>query len=240
MAKKLTRFVIAYDNHGSLIDPKAETAFRGFVADFRPTLRIHGGDAFDFTAWRRGAGVDDKLSGMKEDVERGTEFLAWFKPHVWTLGNHDDRLIRVMENDHLEEKRMLASILWDAILHSIPKCQTIHYGKFNFYRLGDYKVMHGVHHGEHAARQAAQSYGNVIAGHVHRPDTQSAPHVDGATGYTSGCLCRLDMDYNKTHANTLAQKHGWIYGWVTASGHTAVYHAKQVGDRWFYPTEQDA
>ncbi len=55
MAKPLLRWVAAFDSHGDCVDKPSLEAFRAFCDDFRPTVRIAGGDHFDFRWLRRSA-----------------------------------------------------------------------------------------------------------------------------------------------------------------------------------------
>lgn len=237
MAKrKIERFLLAADSHGDMIDPSARRAFFEFCADFKPDIRIHIGDAFDLRPFRGSANADERQESMTADIEAGLDFLTDFDPQVFILGNHDWRLQKVMvgANGPMAD---LANQLWGKITDSIPNTKIVPYGKREgVYQLGDHKLIHGYHSGMYAARQAAAAYGNVIMGHVHAPGYSESPHINGASGYTSGCLCRLDMEYNKGHVNTLRQAHGWIYG-LKIGGRLLVCQAKKVAGTWFLPTD---
>lgn len=235
MAKQ-KRFVIAFDNHGDMQDDEAVNAFFDFCKDWKPTIRIHGGDAFDLRCLRKGASAEEKQEGIKADVEAGVDFLKRLKPQVLLLGNHDYRLARYMIDGRDQMLREYCRLTWDGIMDNIGNCQIVPYGKrHGVYQLGNFRVIHGYHSGMYAARQAAALYGNVIMGHVHTPGYYRTPHIDGATGYTSGSLCQLEMDYNAAHPNTLRQGHGWIYGVVTPAGQTIPYAATKWGDGWHFP-----
>ncbi len=43
-----TRFIAFGDNHGDMVDPEAQDALLEFIKDYKPTVRVHLGDAFDF------------------------------------------------------------------------------------------------------------------------------------------------------------------------------------------------
>lgn len=233
---KSERFVIAFDSHGDMIDPDAHRAFREFVKHWKPTIRIHGGDAFDLRALRGGASKDERCESMQADVSAGIDFLQWFDPQVFIMGNHDDRLPQAMTGRADGAIRQLASMLWDQIADSIPNTQIIPYDKEKYYQLGQFKVIHGFHSGVYAARQSAQSYGNVIMGHVHSFSQQTIDHIDGVMGITSGCLCRRSMSYNKRHVKTLRQENGWIYG-VKYGKTIIVWQARRIEGRWIFPSE---
>ena len=232
------RFIIAFDTHGDMADPGAVAVFKQFCDDWKPDIRIHGGDAFDFRPLRGGASAEEKNEGLTEDVEAGLDFLKWFRPHHFLLGNHDYRLIRSITDAASGTLRDHCRLLHDSILDSLPDTQFIPYGKRQgVLQLGNFRVIHGYHSGIYSARMAAQLYGNVIMGHVHAPTYFESPHIDGATGYSSGSLCKLDMDYNIGHPNTLRQAHGFVYGVISPSGKTVPYASKCSDGVWYLPSE---
>jgi hypothetical protein len=234
----LRRFIIAYDSHGDQADEHAVAAFKEFCKWWKPTIKIHGGDAFDLRCLRGGASAEEKQEGLKADVECGMDFLRWFKPDYFLLGNHDYRLVRAAQSAGNQTMREYCSLLLDQIADGLPGTKIIPYGKRQgVLKLGDYRIIHGYHSGIYAARMAAQLYGNVIMGHIHTPTYFENPHIDGSTGYSSGSLCQMDMDYNIGHPNTLRQAHGWIYGLLTAREKLIPYASKCVDGQWYLPSE---
>lgn len=232
------RFVIAFDSHGDMADPNAINAFKEFVGWWKPDIKIHGGDAFDFRCLRNGASEAEKQEGLKVDVEHGVAFLKWFKPSVFLFGNHDYRLVNAAERARPATVKEYCRELLEQIKDSLPSTRIIQYGKRKgVYRLGNYRVVHGYHSGLYAARMASQVFSNVIMGHVHTPGYFESPHIDGATGYTSGCLCDLDMDYTLSQPNALRQAHGWIYGLLTPRGKTIPFASKVIDGQWYLPSE---
>lgn len=214
MAKKYKRFVIAFDNHGDMIDPDARKQFFKFLKEYKPDIRIHGGDAFDLRALRSNVSKDESVGTMSDDIEMGIEFIKEFDPSIWILGNHDHRIQKAIDGSHDGKVRDLCQFLWNQIVDQVSVDRIIQYGKRYYLKLGNYKVLHGYHAGVNAARQLALKYGNAIMGHVHTPDRHKSERVDQVIAYTSGCLCNLDMEYNLGHVNTMKQAHGWIYGEV--------------------------
>ena len=231
------KFVIAFDNHGDMIDPNAMSIFFRFVEDFKPDVRIHGGDCFDFRPLRNKASADEQREGWRNDVEMGLDFLRRFNPSVWCRGNHDERLWDVLSG---EDKAKADA--WHGVYREIeeatPHCMVLPYHKRNgVYALGDLNVLHGYHSGMYAARSAASVYGNCVMGHVHTNDYYSAAALSPRAGRACGGLVRLDMDYNRGQANTLRQGHGWAYGIYHADGSTTVWQAMSLNGAWYLPSE---
>ena len=54
---KPVRFVFASDSHGDMADPEALDALWEFCKDYKPEVRVAGGDHFDLRALRRGGGL---------------------------------------------------------------------------------------------------------------------------------------------------------------------------------------
>lgn len=235
----MKRWVAVFDTHGDMIDPEADAAFRRFVDLFRPDIRIHGGDAFDFRSLRSKATEEERQESMKADVDAGIAFLSWFQPDAWLIGNHDHRLIRTAESAMNGNLRSYAALLLDSITDSLPGTKIIPWGKrAGVYTLGDLNIIHGYHAGLYAARQAASIYGKVLMGHIHARSEFELPRWNGdEIGYSCGGLCRLDMDYNAGTPNTLRQSHGWAYGVLADHGHTVVHLARQTSGRWIVPMD---
>ena len=234
----IERFVWAYDNHGDMADPKAMAVFREFVEYFKPHFRGHGGDAFDLRALRSNASQEEKQEGVAADVDMGVDFLKWFNPHVWLWGNHDHRIVRKTEESNHGTLRDYCRMLHNRILDDVPNARMIPYGKRDgVFEYGDHRFIHGYNANLHAAYKAASHYGNVVMGHVHcTTGPVRFPNYDGFTGYSSGCLCRLEMEYNKGHINTLKQNHGFIYGFKI-HGKLIIHHAYATDGVWVLPTE---
>lgn len=238
MAKsRLKRWLFCTDSHGDMIDPSAEKAFLDFKKQWKPDITIHGGDFMDLRALRKGASDEERNEGVKADIERGVGFVRSAGVQVLLWGNHDYRLVRGVR-DGCGRLREYASLLHNALLDQLDGIQHIPYGKrHGVYTLGDLRIVHGYHSGIYAARQAAQCYGRVMMGHVHTSSSFVMSTLDPTEGFTVGCLCNLDMDYNIGHANTLRQNHGWSYGLLAPDGKTTAWQARQMGDKWIIPSE---
>lgn len=233
---KIVRWIAAYDTHGDCVDPHAIAAFRECVGWWKPHIRIHGGDCWDFRWLRRSASDDEKAESVAADFEAGLDLIKWYKPTAFLWGNHDDRLRRLQESS-VGAQRELAGQWLDRISVALSGVAQFPYCKRRgVYRLGDHSFIHGYGHGENAAKAAAQAYGNVVMGHTHRIDSvRIVSHTD-TYGYTAGCLCDLDMDYTRPNMGTLRHANGWVYG-VVVNGRTVVWQARKYGNVWILPSE---
>jgi hypothetical protein len=234
---KYQRWVACFDTHGDQLDPGASKAFKAFVEHWKPDIKIHGGDAFDFRWLRRSCSDEEKAADVEADFEAGLDFLKWYRPDHFLWGNHDTRLVKLLDSTN-GYARHLAGAWLDRISATIPRAKQYPYDRRKgVMTLGNYKVAHGYGHGVHAARAHALVYGNVMHGHVHRNSHSPVAGVEVRHGYSSGCLCNLDMDYEAPNMGTLAQEHGWLYGLVTRKGTVLVWQAQQLEGDWVLPSE---
>ena len=230
---KMKRWVAVFDTHGDQIDREAEHDFFRFVDDFKPQIRIHGGDAFDLRNLRRGVSESERVDSMHADIEAGLGFLKRYKPDVWLLGNHDDRIPQCIRDGSDGNLRQLCTLLWDQIEDQTPNVEKLPYDSLKgVYRLGDLSIMHGFQCGQFVAKQAAEhAASSALMGHVHYssqiPLTNAGRHV----GYTSGCLARLDMHYASRWRARLRWNHGWAWGY-TDGEHTSVFLAVKRNGFW--------
>ena len=210
-------FVAASDLHGDRQDKAATAIFKKFVGQFKPKFRVFLGDIFDFRAIRVGADREEKMHSMKQDFAAGMEFLEWFRPHVILLGNHDQRLYDIVEKDGLRKTGPLVDYAEDLIAEfesATKKLGTtvLPYDKRRgvFQRSG-LKFVHGSDGMD--PDNMANVYGDVLYGHGHAIDRSSPPTSENVrTARMVGCLCQLDMTYNRAQTKTLRQQHGWAYG----------------------------
>lgn len=234
---QMTRWCAVSDNHGDHADPDATRVFFEWMKHFKPQIRLHLGDCYDFRALRRGASEEERRESMRADIDAGNDFIKRYKPAVWLRGNHDERLWDgATHNDARIADPCQSGI--DRIRDNAGDCTIFPYHKRNgVHKLGDTTFVHGYHSGETATRNAAKIYGNVVMGHNHFVDSQPIPGLERRVGRCIGCLCRLDADYNRAQANTLRQAHGWAYGFVTKTGRTVTWQAQEIDGKWILPSE---
>lgn len=216
VTRRWKRALICGCSHGDMIDPEAESAVLSLRDRWKPDFVCHLGDAYDTAAFRSGAkGGTDDGTPIGPDMDAGTKFLRALRPNVFLLGNHEDRLWRMRTHPSAIVAEC-ASLMVRHIEKECRrlKCQMIEYGGwFNRYRLANYELMHGAVFNEMAARDHAESVGNVIFAHTHRAAMAKGRRIDEPTGICVGTLTKKEnMDYAKTRRATL----GWSQGVVIA------------------------
>lgn len=229
---QVRKFIHATDLHGDLQYGPAVRALKAHVEEFKPDVRIFGGDLWDFAAWRVGADEADRRRRVRKDFRAGMDFLKWFKPHFLTLGNHDVRLF-----DQVEHSGPMADFCQDLIekfeaLCKANRTRVLPYDKRRgVLKIGKAKFAHGFFDGITAARQMAATYGSVMFGHGHAIDVASVPGADRRAARMVGCLCQLNMKYNRRHVAALRQSHGWGYGYIFPDGSFQQFQAELIGGR---------
>lgn len=235
------KWVIAFDVHGGEQDKDAVNSFFNFCDQFKPDDRILGGDLWNFAALRKNASAEEKRDSLQTDYNLGCNFRDRFRPTKSLNGNHCERLWEWRDADCGPASDLCAVWCEEIEKYYIKtKCEWKHYSKRNYLPIGNSTntfVSHGYSHGASAARNMAlafSSVGNVHFGHIHAHQTYSVPTMRSRWATSSGCLCKLDQDYNKTHLGTLAQEHGWAYGvWNTKTGEVLSWHARRAASGKF-------
>jgi hypothetical protein len=215
-----TKFVVACDSHGDSCDPAAIEAFLGFVDAFRPAIRIHAGDAFDFRPLRNGASKEEAEEELMPDMEAGEAFLWRYKPQVFLKGNHDARLWEQADRKGpvSEFCRMLAGRL-DLFFGSMQTKVLPYDVRHGVYELAPgLRVAHGFAAGINATSQMAKVYGNVLHGHNHTVERVTVPGLPPKTGWSAGCLCKLEMAYSSRRLTSLRQMQGFASGEIFPDG----------------------
>lgn len=240
---KPKRFTVGTDSHGDMQDDHSVASFLAFVHDFKPDIRIHAGDAFDFRNLRRGASDDEKASSLEDDWQMGSDFLMRYfdggKENHLLLGNHDDRLWQF--------RRSATGLLRDYASDGIKrvealcarrKIKTLPYDSaLGILSLGKLNVLHGYHAGASAARQHANIYGNCLFGHVHTDEVAPVASLEPAEARSIPSLCIRDMDYINAKTGKLRHSNGWAYGFLFEDGTYQLFIAKKINGSFHVASE---
>lgn len=230
------RFIFGTDLHGIEQDKGAVASFLEHTKQFKPDLKVFGGDLWNFAALRRKADENERVIRLKEDFVSGLEFLKEFHPSVVILGNHDIRLWDRVKRERVKSTGWLAELCETYLTQALEFAEKHNIRLLRYEtRRGVYKVKgmsfaHGFGSGDSLTQKMAEVYGNVIHGHGHKIERVTAM-CSGypVTGYQVGCLCRNDMDYARADLGALRQEQGWGYGIL--GRHPEVFQARYVNGR---------
>lgn len=228
------------DTHGAQVDEDAWRAALKFMRDWKPHIRIHGGDLLDLTPLRRRATPDEREASIVADLEAGLRILAEYRPHVFLRGNHDERLWDRLY-DPRGPVRDLAQLTLQKLAEVLARGKTIMlpYGPDSVYELGDVRFVHGGTTGPYAARRHAACYGRCVFGHTHAYSLAvEARWPYNEIAYGVPCLCKRVPDYARSHLNALRCEHGWAYGlYDERTGRTHVFVCRREREEWMHPLE---
>ncbi len=227
-------FLAAFDLHGDRQDAPTVEKFFTFCKDWKPDIRIFGGDLWDLRSLRRKASEDERRDSMIRDFTMGMEFLHRFRPHYWTLGNHDYRLWDLAARDKGIESdyamKCVGEVEEDARKMG---CALYPYERRKgILRIGHLKVIHGFYAGMYAAKATALAYGSCLVGHTHTVEEFAVPGIERRVARCCGCLCSLDMDFQYKTVGSLRHAHGFSYGLIHGNGTYTVFQAEQIGGKW--------
>jgi hypothetical protein len=232
-----------FDSHGDEIDSSAEAAMFQFKEEYwKPHESIHGGDNWNFAALRKGADEYDREKSLKEDYDKGLRFLERYRPKYFCRGNHDERLWDLM---HFSKgiikdfaKQSVASI--ESRMQRMGVKMIPYDSRYGFLQYGNgFNFMHGYSHSTHCAKEIADGYpGVTLFGHVHAFSSFRIASYDERFGQAVGCLCDINMSFERSRKAKLKKEHGWAYGIKnTKTGACHYWMARKIDGKWILPTD---
>jgi len=245
---KPTRFVFASDSHGDHADTKALAALYAFCLDFKPTVRIAGGDHFDFRSLRKGKDDTENNESLNEDLAAGFDFFARYRPTVYLWGNHEARLDAHIRSSGSAMFREACEGIKDKVNAHARKCGAKvilpYNAKKGVYRLGDrgqIAAVHGYSFGLNATKEMGLHYaargGALIHGHTHSVEQVALRREGGGAAFSAGWLGLNDsMDYSATRLATARHSNAFVAGWVDGDD-WKVFIVEPTAGRWTWPSD---
>lgn len=241
---KPERFVAVADPHGDMIDEESKAALFAFIQDFKPTVRVHLGDNWDFRNLRKGASDDEKAASLEDDWQMGIDFIREFfdggKLNHFLRGNHDERLWHFSES--------ATGLLRDYARDGIKRVESTakraraamlpYHVRNGILRIGSLKFLHGYAHGMNAGQVHARVYGNCAYGHIHQISSVPIESSEGPKeARCIGAMCKLDMSYNSTRTATLRHENGWAYGLLFPDGSYQLFQTRKLNGKFYAASE---
>lgn len=235
----MKRFLFCSDLHGDQACEKSVKAVMAATKDFKPHLKIFGGDLMDARPLRRGASREERAEGMQYDWRAGIKFLHEWQPTHALMGNHDKRIYDLAEaSNGIETEYAFKGTQELERAYAEVNCLWKPYHKRSVWKFGSLSFLHGFYHGVNACRQHANVYGNCIFGHIHAADQYTAPCIKRRTSMSAGCLCDLDMKWSAHIPGTLRHNHGFIMGMINEkTGAWTAWQVEEVDGKWHVPTK---
>ena len=226
-----------------MADAASVGALWSFMKDWKPEIRAHAGDAYDFRNLRRGASDEEKAASLADDWEAGNDFLRRFfdggTSNHFLRGNHDERLYEFRNSC----SGMLRDYASDGIKQMeavVKKCRAkmLPYDSdLGVLKLGKLSVLHGFHAGVSACRTHATIYGSCLHGHIHSIEVASVASREPVEARSIGCMCVRDMDYVNKKTGKLKWAQGWAYGLLFADGTYQLFQTRNINGQFYGATE---
>lgn len=227
--------------HGHLVDQDLLKQVFAFKQRWKPHTTIALGDHIDLACLRSGAiGTADDAANPEGDLNDGLNFISKFQPSIYLLGNHEDRLFKLMESPRAIVSA-LAYRIYQQILDRAKevKCEVVPYSFQNGWRqYGDALFGHGYMINEAAVRDHAEaicqgSATKVVIAHLHRVTQAEGRNRAHPTGYCVGWLGQTEaMQYAAMRRATTSWSRGFAFG-EYADNETIVWLAKETKNKTF-------
>ncbi len=209
------KFILLFDRHAPYHDPKMDKIVLDFMADFKPEIRVAGGDWMTVDQVSTFANEGD--IDLQDEFEMTREALHQFGITHYLEGNHEQRLRRVgLKLD----KRLRSLVDLQANLHlkeqGIPLLP--YHARKGVLKFGHLKVIHGFFATEYMAKKTASIYGTCVFGHTHRFQTfQAKDAYETHVGFAIGMMGKIDQPYTEGRA-PLGWCQGFAFGYLHRDG----------------------
>lgn len=202
-----TKFWVGFDRHYPESDPLVDKIVAEFLADFKPQIRVAGGDWINC----------DQISNFNNESE--SDLLNEFDDTIrilntWKIthyfeGNHEERIRRIGGN--LDKRlRSLADLQRNLKLREKRITFLPYHPIAGILQIGNLKVLHGWYFNEYFARKTAETYGTSVFGHAHRFQVfQPCSAFDTRVGFGIGMLGNTVQSYVQDRA-----PRGWAQGFA--------------------------
>ncbi len=242
-AMKLRRFVDVGDNHGDAADLDLQEKFFEWLKDWKPQIRIHGGDNWNFSALRKKASEQERTIAIAPDYEAGNDFLKRLfdggEDKYFTRGNHDERIYDARAHRDAALSHYAGKVVTEigVLTHKLRATVLPYHVKNGVLDVDGLRTIHGYSAGVGAARKFALVYGTCAYHHTHSLDVSPAERwPETAVAYGSGCLMVPEQDFNRAQVATLRHEQGWLYGFT--DGRRATYFQARYKDGRVYAASE--
>jgi predicted phosphodiesterase len=201
-----TKVLVVSDFHAPFHCEDSLAVVKSAIKYEKPDIVVILGDLIDATAISTFPKDVEKFDQLDE-FESGNQILDDLSGKhkiYFVLGNHEQRFYRPGLIPQAT-RRLLDPLRWLNIKkRGIKWFPYSHFDK-DILRFGKLAMVHGFGFSQYATMKAAQRFGHVVTGHIHRIQVLQAPHVkENCTGYCIGCMCKLDQSYVACR-----DPHGW-------------------------------
>ena len=222
--------------HGHLVDQSLLKQVYAFKERWKPHTVIALGDHIDLACLRTGAiGSADEAASPEGDLNDGLNFISRFEPSVYLLGNHENRLLTLMESPKAIVAALAARIYQQITDRAKEvRCRVVPYSfQDGWVQYGDALFGHGYMINEMAVRDHAESVccstaNKCVIAHLHRVSQAEGRNRSHPTGYCVGWLGSPDQaTYSLYRRATASWSRGFAFG-EYCDTETIVWLAKET------------
>ena len=214
------KFWIGFDRHAPYHDPRIDKIALSFLADFKPDIRVAGGDwqTVDQVSHFDNEGEID----LKDEFEMNRDAIREFGITHYLEGNHEERLRRVgMKLD--KKLRSLVDLRQNLQLDEWGIPLIPYHPRKGVLKFGYLKILHGFYATEYTAKKMAGIYGTCVFGHTHRFQTfQSKDAYETHCGFSIGMMGKIDQPYTDDRA-PMGWTRGFCFGYIHKNGYFDLY-----------------
>ncbi len=204
-------------SHGHLIHKGIEKQVIDFRNEYNPHECVHLGDVLDTGPFRSGAkGTSDQNAPITPDKNAALDFIHKLRPTRITYGNHDWRLVRLLNHPEIIT-RECAGAMWrdlEAAAKAVgAKTYPYHYRE-NVCMIGGVGYMHGISYAKNAIEVHSNFVGGrVVHAHTHRTGMHSPNGLVDRSSFSVGLLADSSlMTYAHERLATGSWAHGLVFG----------------------------
>lgn len=214
------KFFIGFDRHAPYHDPVIDKIALDFLADFKPQIRVAGGD------WQTVDQVsnfdNEGKINLADEFAMNREAIRAFGITHYLEGNHEERLRRV--GSKLDERvRSLADLEQNLQLKKQGIPLIPYHPRKGVLKFGHLKILHGFYATEYTAKKMASIYGTCVFGHTHRFQTfQSKDAFESHCGFNIGLMGKIDQPYTDARA-PMGWCQGFCFGYIHKNGYFDMY-----------------
>jgi len=222
------KFWVGFDRHCPEHDPKIDQIVTDFLHDFKPQIRIAGGD------WQSVDQVSsfdsESRTDLKEEFEMNRAILRKWKITHYLEGNHEERLRRVGMNID-PRLRSCVDLASNLQLKKLGIAFLSYHPIQGVLQIDHLKALHGFYANEYVAAKTARTYGTCVFGHAHRFQTFWPKEAfNTSVGFSIGMLGKLNQTWVQDRA-PMGWAQGFAFGYIHPDGWYDLYPVRILGDQ---------
>lgn len=221
------RFWLGFDRHTPEHDPLVDMIVADFLADFKPHIRVAGGD------WQTVDQVshfnNESETDLADEFDMNRDAIERFGITHYLMGNHEERLERIGMLD--KRLRKVAGLQRNLQLSKLGIKLLPYHPRRGILKIGELKVLHGFFTNEYMAKKTASIYGTCVFGHAHRFQTfQSKQAFYDRVGFSIGMLGKTTPSWIE-HRAPMGWAQGFAFGYLHRGGLFDLYPVRIIDGR---------